>query len=339
MAAARKIVLGGYYGYNNAGDEIILCQILEGIEKYFPCSETYVLSKNAKHFSKGFKRINRYNPFSVIYCILNAGVLIMGGGGLLQDKSGKATIYYYLLLMAAAKILGKKLIVFNQGIGPIDKFFNRLITGYIFSKTDLLIVRDSFSKKLAEKLTRNNKKVLLGADPVFSLKKSSVTPKNRKTEIALALRTWRDFPAEKMLKDINKGLAERGYRGVFFNMHPKFDTIKSEEGKIIEFSAGNNCMDSFSKFKALIGMRLHSLMLGAVAGLPMVGINYDPKVKNFCSYMEIPCFDAEEISVAGLLDSLEQEITYPKNYSEKISRLQLRLQESWMCLKEFLDKP
>ncbi len=336
MSAAEKIVLGGYYGYNNAGDEIVLSQILKGIRKYFPNAVVYILSRRRKQFSEEFKRINRYNPFTVIFSLFRSDALIMGGGSLIQDKSGKLTIYYYFLLMAAAKILGKKLIIFNQGIGPIDRFFNRLIAGYIFSKSDLVIVRDSFSKTLVSQLSQSS--ALLGSDPVFDIDRPYIAAEDKDLKIAVALRRWKGFPAENILKDINSGLAERRLGGVFLSLHPEYDKIDPGDCETIKFSLDNNFMETLSGFSGLIGMRLHSLMLGAVAGLPMVGINYDPKVKSFCSYMGIPCFDKDEISVEELLNCLEREISSCPEYRDKIKELKSRLSESWLLLKECIDR-
>jgi len=42
--------------------------------------------------------------------------------------------------------------------------------------------------------------------------------------------------------------------------------------------------------KGLIGTRLHTLVLGTIAGVPMAGISYSDKTKRFCERYDIPCF-------------------------------------------------
>ena len=92
----------------------------------------------------------------------------MGGGSLLQDISCFFTIYYYFILMWLSKLFGNKLIIFNQGIGPINNGFNKILAKIIFLNTNLIIVRDSYSKEFIKRITKDRKKIILGADPIFA---------------------------------------------------------------------------------------------------------------------------------------------------------------------------
>jgi N-acetylglucosaminyldiphosphoundecaprenol N-acetyl-beta-D-mannosaminyltransferase len=179
MGDFKKIVLSGYYGYWNAGDELILNCIISGFKDHYKNIQIDVLYRKGPDFKRkisglksklkkygavgnrsvgeGIRYRNRYNPFSIM----------ASGGSLLQDISGNFTIYYYFLLMLVAKLFGKKLIIFNQGIGPIKRRSNRFFAKIIFLLTDLIIVRDSESKVFAEKLTGQKKEIFLGADPFF----------------------------------------------------------------------------------------------------------------------------------------------------------------------------
>ena len=73
-------------------------------------------------------------------------VLISGGGSLLQDVTSKNGILYYLGIIKLAQLLGKKVMVYAQGIGPIREPRNRKLTAKILNKVQAITVRDFESR-------------------------------------------------------------------------------------------------------------------------------------------------------------------------------------------------
>ncbi|MFH1415935.1 MAG: polysaccharide pyruvyl transferase CsaB, partial [Elusimicrobiota bacterium] len=107
MAKTDRIVLAGYYGYSNAGDELILKSLLKGVKQYIPYTEIIVLCRRGGdryENTSSVKYIDRYDPVSIIKALACSHTLVMGGGSLIQDVSGIFTIYYYLILMAVSKV-------------------------------------------------------------------------------------------------------------------------------------------------------------------------------------------------------------------------------------------
>ena len=99
------IVISGYYGLGNSGDEALLKSIIENLRKIEPDVTITALSGNV-HLTKeqyGVKTINRFNVFSVINELRKAKLLISGGGTLIQDATSTKSLYYYLGIIAAAK--------------------------------------------------------------------------------------------------------------------------------------------------------------------------------------------------------------------------------------------
>lgn len=47
-----------------------------------------------------------------------------------------------------------------------------------------------------------------------------------------------------------------------------------------------------SDSRVVVGMRLHALVLAAAAGVPFVGVAYDPKVSSFSRSVNMPCVAA-----------------------------------------------
>jgi polysaccharide pyruvyl transferase CsaB len=341
MADIKKIVLAGYYGYNNAGDDLLLKSIISGLQKNICNVKAFVLSrkKNSVDISGKTAFVNRYNPFSIIYHILICNALIMGGGSLLQDVSGVFTIYYYFILMFTAKLFGKKLIIFNQGIGPINHKINRRIAKLIFLITDLIIVRDEYSKDFISELTNNKKSAFLGADVVFDYipfnEKLNRPQQGNLMKVGFSVRDWKQFPVKENISDIAKYLCEKGWSCYNIPFHYPDDIIVSDSLDELSWETPESIGNVINGLDILIGMRLHSIILGVLNNIRVIAIDYDPKVKSFCEFMGIPCMQIEQFTSKNIMYNLEQ-LSGKKDFIGKVSVLQQRVKESWKKLGDVL---
>ena len=116
-----KIVISGYYGFANAGDEAMLTAIIKALRSTEKSVDLTVLSGNpeataAKH---RVSSIYRFNPLEIFKSLYDCELLLSGGGSLLQDVTSKRSLLYYLSIIALGIILKKKVMLFAQGIGPI----------------------------------------------------------------------------------------------------------------------------------------------------------------------------------------------------------------------------
>ncbi len=84
-----RLVLSGYYGFYNVGDEAILQSIIESLHKENPNIELVVLSNDPDYTRKmyGVEAVDRWSIKSVYDAIKKSDGLISGGGSLLQDKT------------------------------------------------------------------------------------------------------------------------------------------------------------------------------------------------------------------------------------------------------------
>ena len=169
MINLTKILLSGYYGFNNAGDEAILCSIIDGLKQTIPNVDLVVLSGNAEETRKLYnvKAIGRVNYTRLMFELNKADLLISGGGSLLQDATGSLTIPYYLSIIKMAKLMKVPVMFFSQGVGPVNSkmlanMIKRTLTG-----VNSITVRDQQSANLLNDIGLPN--VKLTADPVFFL--------------------------------------------------------------------------------------------------------------------------------------------------------------------------
>jgi polysaccharide pyruvyl transferase WcaK-like protein len=83
----KRLLVSGYYGFNNLGDEAVLESILLALRRSFDDIEITVLSANSASTQKmyGVKTVSRNAPLKILKALWNCDILISGGGSLLQD--------------------------------------------------------------------------------------------------------------------------------------------------------------------------------------------------------------------------------------------------------------
>ena len=156
---SKKIVICGYYGRGNLGDEAILSALLNTIQK-IPCNAEIRLLKTR-------------TPIKNFFALRNADLFVFGGGSLLQNSTSNASLIYYFLTIYAANCLCKRKIMLSNGIGPIeDSLVSKETLLIRLKKTvnlfDFISARDTDSKKLLQNLLPS-RKISLIRDPALTL--------------------------------------------------------------------------------------------------------------------------------------------------------------------------
>ncbi|MFS0674964.1 polysaccharide pyruvyl transferase CsaB [Ornithinibacillus sp. 179-J 7C1 HS] len=299
------IVLSGYYGYGNVGDEAILLSIIEAMRKQEPDIQFTVLSFNPEETSitYGVHAINRFDFTSIYQAIKESDGLISGGGSLIQDETGLRSVPYYTGIIQIARWHKKPVFIYAQGMGPIKLLHNKLLVRWTFNKVDFITVRDELSKKFLEKIGIK-KQVYVVPDPVLGLDYTRFTtswPENNGVTdkyIAVSVRDWpTKFQFKMKIAKALDSIAEMNYKIIFVPMHGEHDELTSAEiMSIMEkgaFIAPHQLTTEekialIGKSELLIGVRLHSLIFAALNQTPFVAISYDPKIDAFASIFNQP---------------------------------------------------
>ena len=126
-----KIAVSGYYGFNNFGDEAILKTLVQELKLY--STEITVFSKSPALTSSrlGVSAVYTFDFFNIFRTLKSVDVLISGGGSLLQDSTSLKSLFYYLGVILVALFFRKKVVIFAQGIGPINNFLGRFLTKFM----------------------------------------------------------------------------------------------------------------------------------------------------------------------------------------------------------------
>lgn len=300
MSEKKKIVLSGYYGFENLGDEAILNYLVEFLKQNDV--EPFVLSANPKRTElvHGVKSVKRTDLQSVKRVMQESDGLISGGGSLLQDKTSKKSLLYYLLIMLLAKVYRKPFYFYGQGVGPIAAKTMKWSTNLILNLATSISVRDSSSKELLQNDIKLQKKdISVIHDPVLFYPKSDennflLTESEQsfldKKPVFLSLRPSEgDGVVVEQIRKYLTHLSEKNIPVISFGLHPTQDNDFTKRimddfdnclfiERMIDL---NTASYIFRKSSVVVGMRLHSLILAASQHTPFIGISYDPKIDAF----------------------------------------------------------
>ncbi len=311
MKENNHILISGYYGFDNSGDDAILKAMIKDIKMTDEKLNIKVLSNNPLRTNEIYnvESVNRFNYTEVIRAMKETDLFISGGGSLLQDVTSTRSILYYLSLMGLALFLKKPIMVYANGIGPINKKFNRLLTRTILNKVDIITLRDEGSRDYIREMKVKNKDVFVTADPVFTLQEANEKRVNEimdieeiptdKKMVGIAIRHWKDDDklVRMISKTVDKIADDYDVNIVLVPMHFPEDVKISNS--VLNLVKTKRCYVLQNKYPVeeimgiikgmdlIIGMRLHTLIYAATQEVPMIGLVYDPKIKGFLEEMRI----------------------------------------------------
>ena len=131
----RRIVVSGYYGSKNAGDEAMLAAMLEVLGDLDPKLHITVISASPADTSErhGVESISWLGIPSIIKALWHADLLISGGGSLLQNVTSRRSLYYYLAIIFLAvsnTVLGVQFLMSQRRTGRRYRTLVRLGAAY-----------------------------------------------------------------------------------------------------------------------------------------------------------------------------------------------------------------
>ncbi|RCW44838.1 polysaccharide pyruvyl transferase CsaB [Paenibacillus prosopidis] len=321
----RRIVISGYYGFSNSGDEAVLRSILLALEAEGSAQgvqiQPVVLSADPAWTSQmyGVESVRRMHPGDLWHALRGSDGLISGGGSLLQDATSAKTIPYYTGVMKLAQLLGKPTFAYSQGIGPVNRRWMDPMIRDVMKRSAYVSVRDVESAALLERIGVPPERIDVVPDPVMGLplpaNAAAAGLSARRAEepplVGVSLRRWRSDGADlaraaEALVALSK---RKPVRLRFLPFHTPSDTESSElvmerlrgrlgEGSTAELAAPGDdpqqMLLEVSRCDALFGMRLHALIYAANRMVPMLGLSYDPKIDQFLHRLGITAIGTTE---------------------------------------------
>jgi len=298
------VCVSGYYGFGNVGDELILSVLLQAVRGH----RVVVLSADPSWTRRqhAVDAVPRDNPARVLAVLRRCDLLVSGGGGLIQDATGVRSVLYYLALIWLARRLGKPVAVWAQGLGPLRTPLGRR-AATILDQVQLITVRDEESRQLLEEIGVRRPPIAVTADAVFALPaprrsaaeellaRSGLALDRRR--IALVARRWGGAEAAAHMAELAAALRD-GLRAevVLLPMQRAEDehfsqAVAQQAGHDVRLFVPALEAEDFAHllagFDLVVGMRLHALILAALAGVPFIGLCYDPKISAFMRSVDL----------------------------------------------------
>ncbi len=340
-----NVVMSGYYGFGNAGDEAILQAVHQNIDRTNGDIAITVLSSNPEDTKEryGYKAVNRFKFIEVLRALKNCDALVSGGGSLLQDHTSTRSLIYYLTIIRAAKFFNRKVMIYANGIGPVRKPSNRRRVKRIVARADVITLRDDMSAQELYDMGVHRNDIRVTADPVFTL---SSAPKEQAIRIleeagvpteqpfvCVSVRNWDSMSTfMSQLSSLLDNLHNRHGRNiVFLPMQLPVDVavsrsvmarMKSTSYVLDKYLTAEEIMGVIAQSDFVIGMRLHALIFSARVCVPFIGIVYDPKVEAYVRALDMlsagNVYDFDSNAAMAAIDTL---LSGREQYADILKRL------------------
>tara|TARA_B100002051_G_scaffold260078_1_gene280247 strand:- start:1224 stop:2291 length:1068 start_codon:yes stop_codon:yes gene_type:complete len=321
-------LLCGYYGEHNLGDdallEALLLQLPPGVQPWVTAADQALVEQQFQ-----LRSCNRHRLVAVLAALSRCDALIFGGGSLLQDSTSFRSLLYYAALIISARLQGKPVLLWGQGLGPLNRRRSRLLVRGLLPLVTAACWRDPDSAALAGRLGRRpGASDGVGSDPVWGL-----PPQQWRGLGGAIVVSWRSTPLLKagqwrLLLGALCALAENTDRAVIwlpFHAGQDVDLFRqldraglmpaalTQRTEVMECGSVTEAMTVFSRAGLVLAMRLHALILGALAGSPVAALSYDPKVAAAAAGLSCPCLPLNQPlpEAAELTDIWQQVLDVP----------------------------
>ena len=364
-----RIVISGYYGFNNSGDEAVLRSILLALKEQADhlglIIEPVVLSGNPEWTSKMYEveAVPRMHMPSIYKALKEADGLISGGGSLLQDATGIKTVPYYTGIIKIAQWLKKPTFIYAQGVGPVHRSWLFPFIKSAMNGSQYISVRDEQSAQFLRKIGVS-KSIEVVPDPVMGMPlPSAITVPDHKSDkpvVGVSVRFWRQDRADllRVADALVKLSQKRDVCIRFLSFHTPEDIEASKyvmshmkigfgTGSVVEMAhVGDDpqqMLYAVSQCQVLFGMRLHALIYAANQQVPLLGLSYDPKIDQFLKQIStLPigttaALDDEACSDA-ILALIDQKEAWLEHKKENIVKLKEQSQKPAQQIVKSLRK-
>ncbi|RYG30128.1 polysaccharide pyruvyl transferase CsaB, partial [bacterium] len=285
-----RILLAGYLGSGNLGDDAIMAAFAESIGKFgVECSalsgnpeETYRL-----HQIPGTPR---RDMAAIEKAIASHDALVFPGGSIFQDVTSVRSVAYYARLVEMAKKANKRVYLVGQGVGPLKSYFGKRWAQKAFRSADGVAVRDPQSLEALRSLgvktpirTTADTAFLMN-EPIHAEGVESFGVGGMKT-VAILPRPVKNVDVAGITAELCARAHKEGYMPVLIPMDrnedvPLIQKISDRQGGRIpdlrKVISPYEVMNRMDRMDLCVSFRLHGGILAATTGVPPMMVSYDP---------------------------------------------------------------
>jgi polysaccharide pyruvyl transferase WcaK-like protein len=339
----QTILLLGSYGRGNIGDDAFLLAALKLFKNYrlyinsaddtlLPAQVRGQVTTIATSDNKDLlQKIKVFRSIRhIVYCGGDLWVELYG------DRFPRQSLYKMVAVNLVARLCGKKIHYMGCGIGPLrgySLFLARLSAWLAHG----IVVREHQS---AKKLGLRKIQVLPDLVTTLDVRASTPPPRPKASKYTIGISVLYHLPnptktfpkLTDTLSQVCNALPKKHYRIILFPMlaspdeeHddvwasaklqaalPDADASIDTGREVDEYTAALRGVD------ILIGTRLHAAIIALLAGVPVLGIAYRPKVARFFAMagLERYCIDLDDLTPT----LLEENLTYMREHRADVQR-------------------
>jgi polysaccharide pyruvyl transferase WcaK-like protein len=332
-----SVLLSGYYGCGNLGDDLLLTVAVEELRPLLPGARFLLRDHGAALPQLGpdviptgvdtilddqmQSRLHRLVDFArcIAGLLRQCRWLIFGGGTVFHDSGGLASLMLQWLICQIARVSRVRVAALGVGVGDLRTATGRWLLRGIVARCELFLVRDEAALRQCA-----GTKARLTDDLVFAWQ--SLTPEHRGDRpsgkpicIGLTVTAHADERTVTALADAVRLWQQHGHRVVFLVFQRSatladdtvFATINSkvaasapiETRRLVADAPA--IIDAFADIDIVCGMRFHGLVLAAMLDLPFIGVAHDNKISEICRRFGMPCHDVATLNGVDLAKSTE----------------------------------
>jgi polysaccharide pyruvyl transferase WcaK-like protein len=359
--AARNVLVTGYYGYGNLGDDILASYVIKHLCNSIPTKRIAVDARCGCYLEQWFPGIKcmpaeqlfRHSPDV-------KRQIIFGGGGMFHafppaDSETlwgleRAIVYQYRCRFGSASWSQSPKYAFCVGVGPIEGRGAKWITKELLREFEHISVRDRVSMCYLGQLGIEGVEEV--SDPSISLVTSARSDDSEtcpNDHIGIVIRAWRHVSITNLFATLHHAaqiLRAKGYVVEFISFQDA-EWDSSEANAILLLRQMNERVrvwsprtetvlefcDYLSQFRAIVTMRAHGIYLASILGVTPIAVTIEPKLLitaekcGFADLLVATNNSAEEIA-AKTIEGVG--ISRNRDWSMDMARLQvetMRLRE------------
>jgi polysaccharide pyruvyl transferase CsaB len=302
-----RILVAGWTGSTNVGDELIFEALAAKLVARGADITAVSTSPGATRDEHDVDAVGHLSPAALWRAVGEADGVILGGGSLVQDVTSPFNVPLHLSRTWMALARGVPFAGVGLGAGPLASRLGKALAARSLRSAVAIAVRDPESAALLEAL--GLPRPVVAADLAFSLPEPEVEPEDR---LVACLRPWAGAPrvlpvavrrhdeetpewfvaaAATALDDAAKrtGLAVHLVAFQADRDGPLHERIADRMTAPVTTAAPGRraILGEVARSRAVVAMRYHGAVAAALAGRPVVTVDYAPKVPSLAAELGV----------------------------------------------------
>jgi polysaccharide pyruvyl transferase CsaB len=312
----KRVLISGWYGNGNLGDEAVLAGMLRAIAAADETIEPVVISddprRTAREHRVRTRSRNRTNHRTRLFLEARAMPryhgLAIGGGGLIKDFGDRpGNVHAWLRPGILAALMGKPASWYAIGVDDVRHAESRAVIRRAAARARLITVRDAGSARALFGLGVDREPVVTADPAVLTVAPDASWRAEERPLVTVCPRRWKSTGAgvdrpdleERVLSELAGALDLLvDQHGARVQLVPFRSVPGDDDAEVCADLAGRMTRSAdvnvlplpdspeaagelVARSQLVVGTRLHSLILAAAAAVPAFGLEYMPKVRFF----------------------------------------------------------